>query len=50
MHWVRSLPEEEQKAIFERVQSLTEQEREAYARQLMERMKAESQQKEDGDE
>lgn len=50
MQWVRSLPEEEQKAIFQRVQTLTEQEREAYARQLMERMKAESQQKEDGDE
>jgi predicted Zn-dependent peptidase len=42
MRWVRSLPEEEQKEIFQRVQTMNDTEREVYARQLMERMKAES--------
>jgi hypothetical protein len=41
MEWVRTLPEDEQKQIFERVQSMTEQERTEYARELMERMKSE---------
>lgn len=50
MQWVRSLPEEEQQAIFQKVQTMTEHEREAFARQLLERMKAESQKKEESDE
>lgn len=41
MEWVRTLPEDEQEQIFERVQSMTEAERDEYARQLMERMKSE---------
>jgi predicted Zn-dependent peptidase len=41
MEWVRTLPEDEQKQIFERVQSMTETERTEYARELMERMKSE---------
>jgi predicted Zn-dependent peptidase len=41
MHWVRSLPEDEQKQIMDRVQSMTDEERTEYARELMERMKAE---------
>jgi predicted Zn-dependent peptidase len=41
MEWVRSLPEDEQKQIFDRVQSMTEEERAEYARELLERMKSE---------
>ena len=41
MEWVRSLPEDEQAQILERVQSMTEDQRSEYARELMERMKSE---------
>ena len=41
MEWVRTLPEDEQKQISERVQSMTEAERTQYARELLERMKSE---------
>jgi predicted Zn-dependent peptidase len=41
MHWVRSLPEDEQKEIFQRVRSMSEDERKAYARELMKRMESE---------
>jgi predicted Zn-dependent peptidase len=41
MEWVRSLPEDEQKQIFDRVQAMTEEERSRYARELLERMKSE---------
>jgi predicted Zn-dependent peptidase len=41
MEWVRTLPEDEQKQILEKVQSMTETERTEYARELMERMKSE---------
>jgi predicted Zn-dependent peptidase len=43
MQWVRTLPAEEQKEIFERVQAMSEAERMEYARHLMERMKSETQ-------
>jgi predicted Zn-dependent peptidase len=41
MEWVRTLPQEEQMEMFQRVQSMTEEQRMEYARELMERMKAE---------
>jgi predicted Zn-dependent peptidase len=40
--WIQTLPEEERKAIFERVSQMTEEERTEYARELFERMKSES--------
>jgi predicted Zn-dependent peptidase len=43
MEWVRSLPEEEQMEIFQKVQSMTEQQRMEYARELIERMGSENQ-------
>ncbi len=41
MEWVRSLPEDEQKEILGRVQSMTDAERTEYARELLKRMKSE---------
>ena len=38
MEWVHTLPEEEQAEIFQRVQSMTAEERTEYARELMKRM------------
>jgi predicted Zn-dependent peptidase len=43
MQWVQTLPQEEQMEIWQRVQSMNEAERIEYGKQLMERMKAESQ-------
>jgi predicted Zn-dependent peptidase len=40
IQWVRTLPQEEQQEIFIRFQSLTPEEREAFAKELWERMKA----------
>ena len=40
MEWVHTLPEEEQAEIFQRVQSMTAEERTEYARELMKRMKS----------
>jgi predicted Zn-dependent peptidase len=40
MQWIRSLPEDEQKEIFQRLRSMTEDERKAYARELMKRMES----------
>jgi predicted Zn-dependent peptidase len=42
IQWVRTLPQEEQAEIFTRFQSLTPEEREAFAKELWERMKATS--------
>jgi predicted Zn-dependent peptidase len=41
MEWVHSLPEDQQKQIFDRVQAMSEEERDAYARELMQQMKSE---------
>jgi predicted Zn-dependent peptidase len=43
IHWIRTLPEEDQKAIFERMQTMQEDERKAYAKELSKRMASESQ-------
>jgi len=40
IQWVRTLPQEEQQEIFMRFQTLTPEEREAYAKEMWERMKA----------
>ena len=42
IQWVRTLPQEEQQEIFIRFQSLTPEEREAFAKELWERMQATS--------
>jgi predicted Zn-dependent peptidase len=49
MAWIRTLPEEEQKEIYMRVQTMSEAERMEFGKELMKRMKAESDQ-EDSDE
>lgn len=40
IQWVRTLPQEEQQEIFTRFQTMTQEEREEYAKELWERMKA----------
>lgn len=42
IQWVRTLPQEEQQEIFTRFQSMTPEERQEYAKELWERMKATS--------
>jgi predicted Zn-dependent peptidase len=49
MQYVRSLPQEEQMELYQRFQSMNEQERIELGRELMERMKAESGAGDDGD-
>ncbi len=44
MQWIQELPEDERQQIFQRFQSMSTEERKAYARELMERMKAEKKQ------
>jgi len=42
MQWIQQLPEDEQRQIFMQIQSMTDEERKIYAKQLMERMKAQT--------
>jgi len=42
MQWIQQLPEDEQREIFMRFQSMTDEERKNYAKELMERMKTET--------
>lgn len=42
MQWVGTLPQEEQMELYQRVQTMTEQERMEFGKELMERMKAET--------
>jgi predicted Zn-dependent peptidase len=48
--WIRSLPEEEGKAIFARLRELSKEERKEYARELWKRAQSESKQTEGDDE
>ena len=45
--WIRSLPEEEGRAIFARLRELSKEERKEYARELWQRARADSEEKED---